>query len=83
MINLQDLTRISADRGTKPRNGATSPACLGERAREDGVASIPLVDLSEAQAAVFNLSRCASLPDPQSPTSEVIHHEFMARRSLK
>jgi hypothetical protein len=28
---------------------------------EEGVASIPLVDLSEPQAAVFNLSRCTSL----------------------
>jgi len=32
----------------------------GERGGGEGVASIPLVDLSESQAAVFNLSRCAS-----------------------
>jgi hypothetical protein len=32
----------------------------GERGGVEGVASIPLVDLSEAQAAVFSLSRCAS-----------------------
>ena len=32
----------------------------GERGGGEGVASIPLVDLSEAQAAVFNLSRCVS-----------------------
>ena len=32
----------------------------GERGGGEGVASIPLVDLSEVQAAVFNLSRCAS-----------------------
>ena len=33
----------------------------GERGGGEGVASIPLVDLSESQAAVLNLSRCASL----------------------
>src|SRR5262245_19770125 len=32
----------------------------GERGGGEGVASIPLVDLSEAQAAVFSFSRCAS-----------------------
>ena len=32
----------------------------GERGGGEGVASIPLVDLSEPQAAVFNLSRCTS-----------------------
>jgi hypothetical protein len=32
----------------------------GERGGGEGVASIPLVDLSEAQAAVFNFSRCVS-----------------------
>ena len=40
-----------------------SLARQGRRARgaERGVAPIPLVDLSEPQAALFNLSRCASL----------------------
>jgi hypothetical protein len=33
---------------------------------EEGVASIPLVDLSEPQTAVFNLSRCASFRNPLS-----------------
>ena len=38
-----------------------SLAQTGERGGRRGVvASIPLVDLSEPQAAVFNLSRCAS-----------------------
>jgi hypothetical protein len=34
------------------------------------VASIPLVDLSEPQAAVFNLSRCASFRNAKSALSE-------------
>jgi hypothetical protein len=38
---------------------ARSPRQASEVGGE-GVASIPLVDLSEPQAAVFNLSRCAS-----------------------
>jgi hypothetical protein len=45
-----------------PRSHPRSPRPdrASEVVAERGVASIPLVDLSEPQAAVFNLSRCAS-----------------------
>ena len=44
-----------------PRSHLRSPRPdRASEVAERGVASIPLVDLSEAQAAVFSLSRCAS-----------------------